>query len=155
MSARRQIRMSRICTDELGWCGTEIEPKQTPMTRRSSLLILLILSVGLFLRTMVPAGWMPSSAGAFAIEPCPAADAPIVAQAHHPGMHHRHGQAPQHDGDCAFAPLGAAVASVDVLTAPPAVVPAEHVPYAPPNQRPFATGPPAPPPPATGPPAIA
>jgi hypothetical protein len=125
------------------------------MTRRSPLLFLFILSMGLFLKTMVPAGWMPSSAGGFRIEPCPAADAPIVDQAHHRDMHHGHGKPSQHDGDCAFAPLGAAMASAEVSSAPPLTLQTEHVAYTAPKQSPFATGPPALPPPPTGPPALA
>jgi hypothetical protein len=133
--------------------------KPQPMTHRSSpLLLLIVLSLGLFLRTVVPVGWMPASDGTFAIEPCPAADAPIFdhATAHDDaGMHHGHGRAAQHDGDCAFAPLAAAVASPDLPEAAPSMVRPEHVAYVEPVLKPFATGPPAPPPPATGPPPIA
>jgi hypothetical protein len=131
------------------------------MTHRSSpLLLLIVLSLGLFLRTVVPVGWMPASDATFAIEPCPAADAPIIEDqaAHdHGNMHHDpgRGHAAQHAGDCAFAPLAAAAASADVPVALPNPAPLEHVAYAELSLKSFATGPPAPPPPATGPPPVA
>jgi len=129
------------------------------MTRRSPLAFLLALTLGLLLRTAVPAGWMPASGGWFAIEPCPAAQGPLIIQVaaghEHRGMHHRPGHAAQHSGDCAFAPLASAMAWADVPPAPPDLVPPAHASYAEPGLKPFATGPPAPPPPATGPPALA
>jgi hypothetical protein len=120
----------------------------------------VLLAFALFLRVLVPAGWMPaSSGGVFAIEPCPAASgAPLLhAEGHHlhhgSADHHSHGSS--HDGDCAFAPLSTGVASLDLapLLATRGVV-------AQPRPAPLATpllktGPPALPPPATGPPALA
>jgi len=126
------------------------------MRREHHRLSLVVLACALFLRMLVPAGWMPAASGALAIEPCPAAEAPpVVAMAghHHDPGHHSHGA--HHDGDCAFAPLTSAFAGSQM---PPMLVP-------PATAGPliddagtrlfFARGPPAPPPPATGPPAIA
>ena len=51
------------------------------MTRRPHLSILILLAAALFLRALVPTGWMPApERGAFAIQPCPAAEfAPVRA----------------------------------------------------------------------------
>ena len=122
-------------------------------------LTLPLLAFALFLRVLVPAGWMPAAnGGAFAIEPCPAA-APVpsvhASQHHHDDAagHHSHGTS--HEGDCAFAPLLAGFASLDLapqLHAPP---PVPQVPAASLAAAALNTGPPALPPPATGPPFLA
>lgn len=130
------------------------------MPRQPRLPILFVLVCALFLRVLVPAGWMPvENAGAFAIEPCPAAD---VVQTIHAGMHHAGGNAghhsghgDQHNGDCAFSPIHAGftpAAQPPIILGPIVAAPLL-------KSRPFvsffATGPPALPPPARGPPAIA
>jgi hypothetical protein len=129
------------------------------MVREPRLPILFALACALFLRALVPAGWMPTpSGGAFAIEPCPAAEPLVTVDA----SAHRHGQTrhdPSHKGnhgsDCAFAPLLTAFAAIDV----PALLPAPFASTATPigliNAPVFTTGPPALLPPATGPPALA
>jgi len=118
---------------------------------------LALLAFALFLRVLVPAGWMPAaSGGMFAIEPCPAAQGPSL----HAAMHHHRGNADHrshggHDGDCGFAPLSTGVASVDLaplLATPGLVAQPRSAPLATPLLK---TGPPALPPPATGPPVIA
>jgi hypothetical protein len=123
------------------------------MTRRPQLPILMLLAAALFLRALVPAGWMPApGGGSFAIQPCPAADfAPPDRGASH---HHRssHGD---HSGDCAFAPLHAGAAPLHQpplieAPAPTTAKPLDRILIAA-----FPTGPPAPPPPSTGPPSIA
>lgn len=122
------------------------------MMRRPHLPLLVLLSAALFLRALVPAGWMPApSQGVFAIEPCPAADDVFVG---HSATHHGHHKA-EHGGDCAFAPLQAGFASLDLAPALLAVAPTRFAPPAQPLTAAFPTGPPAPPPPATGPPTIA
>jgi hypothetical protein len=123
------------------------------MIRLRQFPILALLAAALFLRALVPAGWMPAPAhGVFAIAPCPALDDGV---ARHSATHHHGSHKAQHDGECAFAPLQAGFTSSD---APPvilaAIAPAE-TPLTHPAIASFPTGPPAPPPPATGPPAIA
>ena len=123
------------------------------MTARPHLSILTLLAAALFLRALVPSGWMPApERGPFAIQPCPAAEfAPVPA-----AQHHRHGSSHgQHDGDCAFAPLHAGFASVDTQPTLAASTPETARPLLSSAIALFPTGPPAPPPPATGPPAIA
>ena len=121
------------------------------MTRRAHLSILTLLAAALFLRALVPIGWMPvAKAGPFAIQPCPAVDAVPAT------THHHHGSSRNsHDGNCAFAPLHAGFAPI--VSAPMLATPAEvtELPLTFRAITSFATGPPAPPPPATGPPAIA
>jgi hypothetical protein len=122
------------------------------MTRRAHLPILTLLAAALFLRALVPVGWMPvADSGAFAIQPCPAADA-APGPPHH---HHRGSPHAGHDGDCAFAPLHTdfgSAGSARLVPLPPAEVdrPLQSAAIAS-----IPTGPPALPPPATGPPAIA
>jgi hypothetical protein len=124
------------------------------MSRQPRLLTMIVLACALFLRVLVPAGWMPApKAGAFAIELC---DAATPAQAiEHAGKAHHGSKGNSHGGDCAFAPLQAGFATApaaSVLPAPAAVreiLPQQFL------ARTFARGPPAPPPPARGPPALA
>jgi hypothetical protein len=125
------------------------------MTRRRQLPILTLLAAALFLRVLVPAGWMPTPAhGAFAIEPCPAADPqPMVMDGHadRTGKGHK-----DHlGGDACFSALQIAFAPVDQppINLEPLVTAAPATDASPVTVR--ATGPPAPPPPSTGPPAIA
>jgi len=129
------------------------------MPRQPRLPILLALACALFLRALVPAGWMPApSDGAFSIMPCPAADPqPMVqmdsyhgAMADHGSSHHQ-----REAGDGCFSALLIGFAPVDRTPLLPArletaATPAVVFPSAVP-----ATGPPASPPPATGPPALA
>jgi hypothetical protein len=139
---------------DCGWRLRSTLPRLRAMPRQSRLPILLALACTLFLRALVPAGWMPAPiGGAFAIEPCPTAEVqPVRHMAHHTG---HTGHNAQHDGDCSFSPLSASFAAADLPPALPA-------PQAEPNARPAShaapplkTGPPALPPPATGPPALA
>lgn len=128
------------------------------MHRQPRLPILVALACALFLRALVPAGWMPASTGVFSIMPCPAADPqPMVQMAHqhdamgdHGSSHHQH-----LGGDQCFSALLVGFAPVDHspvvmarmegIAAPIAIFPPAAL----------TTGPPAPPPPATGPPALA
>jgi hypothetical protein len=110
----------------------------------------MLLAAALFLRLLVPAGYMAgSSAGGPALVPCPAmVAAPVMA--HHG---HHDGRAPHAETPCPFAALAA-----------PALPPANPLALAPrqpafalapawlPAER-FAPAAAAPPPPATGPPA--
>jgi hypothetical protein len=128
------------------------------MPRHPRLPILLAIVSALFLRALVPAGWMPApDRGAFAIEPCPAADAALLVHGagHHGGGKHDPAHKTDHGGDCAFSPLqaGFAPAEAPAVVTPPALelgVPASFI-----AGPMFKTGPPALLPPATGPPAIA
>jgi hypothetical protein len=121
-------------------------------------LMLALLAFALFLRVLVPAGWMPAShGGAFAIEPCPAAAAPSIHAAqhqHHGGEDHQSHRV-GHDGDCAFAPLLAGFAAADLAPSLPAPMPIAGLPATPLAAATLKTGPPALPPPATGPPRLA
>lgn len=125
------------------------------MAPRHHLPVLLALACALFLRVLVPAGWMPApSSGAFAIEPCPAADAASMAMSADNYGHKNSGK-DQHSSDCAFAPFhaGLAHASEPASLASPALATAATYRA---DWPPFlATGPPALPPPSTGPPALA
>src|SRR5690242_19917100 len=113
------------------------------MHRQPRLLTMIALTCALFLRVWVPAGWMPAAkGGAFAIEPCSAAaPAPMAMQ----GKHHDSSHKAQHDGECAFSPLHAGLASAthtsfQVGPALAATALPDHSP------SPYlATGPPAPP----------
>ena len=140
----------------LQWNRAIDAPRAAAMLRHR--FTLALLAFALFLRVLVPAGWMPAaSGGLFAIEPCPAA-APIpslqaAGHHHHGGAdHHSHGS---HDGDCAFAPLLAASAPLDLAPVLPAPTLVAQVPSTPLAAAPLKTGPPALPPPATGPPTLA
>jgi len=128
------------------------------MFRQPRLPILIALACVLFLRALVPAGWMPvPSGGAFAIQPCPAATPEPLAHAagHHHGKHDSSHRFAGHNGDCAFAPLLTAFAAIDASGPLPVPVVSASLPigiFSPPALK---TGPPALPPPATGPPALA
>jgi hypothetical protein len=122
------------------------------MTRRAHLPILAMLAAALFLRALVPVGWMPApERGAFAIEPCPSAD-PIMHMASGSAGHHNdHGRT---GGDC-FASMMAGAGLPDDATeiAAPAAAPIVASTAFTPAR--LIRGPPALPPPSTGPPAIA
>ena len=122
------------------------------MANRGRLIALLALA--LFVRALVPTGWMPVvTAEGVRLQLCAGQAMPPVA-----GMHHSHQQGEKQglpDHPCAFAGLGLAAD-----TAPPLVVLAvAPVPGTGPAPRLFAVavghGLAAPPPPATGPPAFA
>ena len=112
---------------------------------------IILIAAALFLRALVPTGWMPAPGGSnLIIQPCPAADLSALGP---PGYYHHHPHG-GHEGDCAFAPLHAGFASVD---AQPALAPrttAHRPPLDSPAIASLPTGPPALPPPATGPPSI-
>jgi hypothetical protein len=124
------------------------------MTRRAQFPILALIFAALFLRSVVPAGWMPAPAhGAFAIEPCPSADAsPIMHMASSAsGRHHDHGST---GGDCFASMLaGAGLPDGTVQIIAPASAP--FILSAAFTLASLIRGPPALPPPSTGPPAIA
>jgi hypothetical protein len=127
------------------------------MPRQSRLPILFALACALFLRALVPAGWMPAAnGGVFAIEPCPAAEPQAHALMQHAGGKADHrGHSQQHDGDCAFSPLltGLTLADLPAQLAQPSIT--AELPVIPSAGPAFKTGPPSPKPPATGPPALA
>ncbi len=125
--------------------------------RRASIrdqIALALLGLALAVRALVPAGWMPSVTGGFAISICSGS---TVEAAWVDAEGKVHKQAPAAGGDrhCAFAGLGAPMLGGEL--APPAVPASADTP--PPASR-FALasigqGLAAPPPPATGPPATA
>jgi hypothetical protein len=126
------------------------------MFRRRRLPLLLTLVCALFLRVLVPTGWMPASSGAFSIELCPGAEAVPMAMPMHgksTGDHNPHKD--QHSGDCAFSPFHAGFASAQEHAAITAPVEAASAAPPFPSSSAMATGPPALPPPSTGPPALA
>ena len=128
------------------------------MSRQPRLPILLALACAVFLRALVPAGWMPAvTGGAFAIAPCPAAEAATMVHSgsHHSGKHDHSHKTADHNGECAFSPLLAGFVPADSTPAFPAPVVTADAPIAPTAAPAFKTGPPALPPPATGPPALA
>jgi len=122
--------------------------------RHRTILTASLLAWALFLRVLVPAGWMPSDRGLFSIEPCLAALSVPMTYAMH-GGHHAPSHKDQHQGDCAFAPLQAGAApgpDSDPVWQPLAVAGVQS----PESFLGFvATGPPALPPPARGPPIVA
>jgi hypothetical protein len=124
------------------------------MLVRPRLPVLLVLVSVLFLRALVPAGWMPvAGAGAFAIAPCPAADAaPMVMAAGFAFKQHHGTGRDQHASDCAFAPFHSAFAAAPGPSALPASFAAPDILLSFSGSSALATGPPALPPPSTGPP---
>jgi hypothetical protein len=124
------------------------------MTRRPQLPILALLAAALFLRALVPAGWMPApNRGVFLVEPCPSVgDAPIMAMAYGSSDHHHdHGST---GGDCFASMLaGAGLPNDAVQIAAPAAAPVVLSAAFTPAR--LIRCPPALPPPSTGPPAIA
>ena len=125
------------------------------MFRQPRLPMLLALACALFLRALVPAGWMPAtSGGEFAIQPCPAATPEPLT--HTAGHHHgKHDSFAEHSGDCAFAPLLTALVAIEALAPLPMPIVSASLPFGTFDSPTFKTGPPALPPPATGPPALA
>jgi hypothetical protein len=124
------------------------------MTRRLHLPILTLLAAALFLRALVPVGWMPApERGVFAVEPCPSAGvAPIMPTGYgSPGHHHDHGSI---GADCFASMLaGAGLPNDAVQIAAPAAAPMVLSAAFTPAR--LIRGPPALLPPSTGPPAIA
>jgi hypothetical protein len=130
------------------------------MARQRQALTLCLLACALFLRLLVPAGWMPaSSGGAFAIEPCPAAAprAMVHMAGHHGAMPGDNGSSHKdhQGGDACFSALliGFASASQPALVPAPTIVAAAPLSFF--AAPVLARGPPALPPPSTGPPLIA
>jgi hypothetical protein len=129
------------------------------MLRQPRLPILLALACALFLRALVPAGWMPAATGgAFAIEPCPGAESqPMVQMAGHQdamSSDHSTSHKDQH-GDACFSALLIGFAPVDQQVAIWSPIRAVAAPIGQFGGPILSTGPPAPPPPATGPPTFA
>lgn len=114
-----------------------------------------LLALALFVRALVPTGWMPvATAQGMAFTLCPSQDAPPAAMAaHHGGAEHGKAMLPDHP--CAFAGLGL---SADV---PPPILAVPLAPVLPDFVAPpvlgvgVGRGLAAPPPPATGPPTFA
>jgi hypothetical protein len=126
------------------------------MLRQPRLLSMTLLTWALFLRVLVPTGWMPAAqGGAFAIQPCPAtAPAPVMHEMKdHGGAHHGPSHQSQHSGDCSFSPMQASAVPIDHVPLIPASLLAAEPSTNDAASPLFATGPPAPPPPARGPPA--
>lgn len=129
------------------------------MPRQPGLPLLVAIACALFLKALVPVGWMPTATdGAFGIEPCPSVT-PLAKMVHVGADHGSKHQDPSHkkgsSSECGFAPLSSGFTVVDAVLAPfaPAMT---RVELAQPSPAPFfATGPPSPPPPSTGPPALA
>lgn len=128
---------------------------RTRRSRAGQGRIVALLALALFVRALVPAGWMPVAGPDgvhFAL--CPD-QAPVAhaAPGHHGG--NDHGQAPAPDQPCAFAGLGLAA---DAPPPAPVILPAT-IPAMPAQVLRTAVavgrGLAAPPPPATGPPAFA
>jgi hypothetical protein len=110
----------------------------------------MLLAAALFLRLLIPAGYMVgSAAGASVLVPCPAV-VPAPVMAHHG---HHDGRAPHAEAPCPFAALGAPVLPpADPLALAPSPAGFSLAPAWLPAESPMA-GAAAPPPPATGPPA--
>lgn len=128
------------------------------MPRAPRLPILIALVCAVFVRALVPSGWMPDeSRGLFAIELCPSAGPAGMASMdqRHGGMPAGHGIHKEQHGDCAFSPLHAGFAPAAEVASVAAPLIDAAVPVDPSSAKPFATGPPSLPPPATGPPALA
>jgi hypothetical protein len=128
------------------------------MFHQQRLPVLLALVCALLLRVLVPTGWMPApSGGAFAIEPCPAAEPAPMVMAAGSMAKHDHGAAhkDQHGGDCAFSPFHAGSPPPQELAPLPSPVTVAALLPSFSAASPLKTGPPALPPPSTGPPALA
>jgi hypothetical protein len=124
---------------------------------RQSRIIVAAFACALFLRLWVPAGWMPAaSGGAFAIAPCVASVPAQLAKVahHHSGTHEDPAHKAQHQGDCAFAPLGAGFATSASSPQLPAPIRANGIRHRHVMTPSAPTGPPALPPPSTGPPPL-
>lgn len=122
------------------------------MLRRRQLLTLTLIACALFLRAIVPTGWMPAAhAGVFAVEPCPSAGP--AAMMHMGGVPGHHGDH-KTDHDCfASALAGAGLPDAPVAFATPSPLPITVRTVLAPttlNGRNSAL-----PPPATGPPSLA
>jgi hypothetical protein len=126
----------------------------TSMTGTARAWALCCLTLALLVRLAMPAGWMPSPAGGFAITLC-TGSGPVAARMDADGKFHKQpaDQAPAADHPCTFAALGGPLlpAATAMLAAPTAVALA----VLPLGLGEIAVGRglSAPPPPATGPPA--
>ena len=114
-------------------------------------IALTLLGLVLAMRVLVPAGWMPSEKGGFAITVC-TGSAMESAWVDSEGKVHKQAPAQGGDSQCAFAGLGAPMLGSDIpapamLAARADVAPAPSLALASIGQ-----GLAAPPPPATGPP---
>lgn len=140
------------------WNPVHYEPSSPMMLRAPRLAVLFALVCALFVRALVPAGWMPAEGHGFAVELCPSAAAMPMAD-----MGHQRGIAPnghgsQHNdqhGECAFSPLQAGFAPADEVARVAGPISAPVAPLRSFAATVFTTGPPSPPPPSTGPPALA
>jgi hypothetical protein len=118
-----------------------------------------LIALALWLRLLVPAGWMPSEAG-FGIRPCLPEAAAAAAHDHHASSHHHghHGAAkpetPKHSGEiCAFTALALALAAPPLPPLLPEATPAPvPLPAMPLRHAGTLLALASPPPPATGPP---
>jgi hypothetical protein len=128
---------------------------RTWLSRAGQGRVVALLALALFVRALVPAGWMPV-AGPHGVHLALCPDQAPVAHAapgHHGGG--EHGEAPAPDQPCAFAGLGlAADAPPPLLVIAPASIAAAPVQVLR-TAVAVGRGLAAPPPPATGPPAFA
>ena len=114
------------------------------------------LAAILFVRLLVPAGWMPAEGAMyFSVTPCPSWAPTAATPTHDHGVHKPGKNAHERGTDCAFTPLsGAATVAADVPVAALAA-PDKVIRSASPRAAVGARGPPALPPPSTGPPILA
>lgn len=122
------------------------------MPRQRQHLTLALLACALFLRAMVPSGWMPAAhAGLFAVEPCPSADPVSMHMTGPAGHHHEQGKA---GIDCFASMLaGAGLPNAAIIVDAPAAASPELPAIIKPS--PLGRASPALPPPSTGPPTLA
>lgn len=127
-------------------------------TRRGPLVLALLIA-SLWLKLLVPAGYMltPSAAGIPLLTPCDGVAAPVAQHAMPMGgkHHQEHPAGHAHESPCPYAALSAAAAPPQPPLVPPAVLPIEPEPPSIALATPTVRGLSAPPPPSTGPPLIA
>lgn len=122
------------------------------MLRHRHLITLTLIACALFLRAMVPTGWMPAAnGGPFAVEPCPSAG-PASMMHMAGGPNHQNGHKADHD--CfASALAGGGLPDAPLALAAPAPLSRSFTAIIARNGSPGRTT--ALPPPSTGPPSIA
>lgn len=122
------------------------------MLRRRHLLTLTLIACALFLRAIVPSGWMPAAhAGAFAVEPCPSA-APTSTMHMEGGAGHHGDHKADHDCFASALAGGGLPDAPAALDAPDPIYATFIAIVVPTRPIELAT---ALPPPATGPPSLA